>query len=154
MNIEYCDLRVYFSEEVITVLKKYIQYNINDPESGGIITGKIYNNFIEILSCSEPTILDKQSRYNFNRSYKAAQKYIDEKFNASNGEEIYLGEWHTHPEDIPTPSKTDIRSFNKTLSKNILNSDIHFMIIVGKKAIHVGVYFQKKWSNSFVLELS
>ena len=49
MNIEYCDLRVYFSEEVITVLKKYIQYNINDPESGGIISGKIYNNFIEIL---------------------------------------------------------------------------------------------------------
>jgi len=154
MNINYCDLSISFSKEVISIFKKYIQNDAKKPESGGIITGKIHQNLIDILNCSEPTFLDQRSKYNFNRSYKSAQKYINKKFNESKGEEIYLGEWHTHPEDIPIPSNTDIKSFNKTLNKNILNSNIHFMIIVGRTAIYVGVYLNKIFKNKLIINLS
>lgn len=89
----------------------------------GIITGKVYENLVKVLNCSEPTVFDKQSRYNFNRSYKSAQNYINKKFEESKGEEIYLGEWHTHPEDVPIPSNTDVNDFNKTITKNKLNDN-------------------------------
>ncbi|MFW2135495.1 Mov34/MPN/PAD-1 family protein [Chryseobacterium sp. TY4] len=146
MNIDCCDLTISLSKEVIFIFKKYIQNDAKKPESGGVLTGKIYENLVDILNCSEPSHLDKRSRYNYNRSHKSAQKYINEKFEESGGEEIYLGEWHTHPEDIPSPSCTDVKSFNKTLNKNKLNSDIHFMIIIGITHLYIGIYFNKKFT--------
>ncbi|MDO5636496.1 MAG: Mov34/MPN/PAD-1 family protein [Myroides sp.] len=151
MDINYCDLSISLSNKVVSVFKKYIQNDVKKPEAGGIITGKVYEKLVEVLNCSEPTILDQRSRYNFSRSYKSAQKYINKIFNESKGEEIYLGEWHTHPEDIPIPSNTDIKSFNKTLNKNILNSNIHFMIIVGRTAIYLGIYFDRKFINKSII---
>ncbi|MDM1537664.1 Mov34/MPN/PAD-1 family protein [Myroides odoratimimus] len=151
MNIDYCDLSISLSKEVVSIFKKYIQNDAKKPESGGIITGKIYENLVDILNCSEPSHLDKRSRYNYNRSHKSAQIYINEKFEESGGREIYLGEWHTHPEDIPIPSDTDIKSFNKTLTKNVLNSDVHFMIIVGRTAIYLGIYFDRKFINKLII---
>lgn len=153
MDINYCDLSISLSNEVISVFKKYIQNDAKKPESGGIITGKVYEKLVKVLSCSEPTVLDQRSRYNFSRSYKSAQKYINKKFNDSKGEEIYLGEWHTHPEDIPTPSIPDIKSFNQTLHKNRLNSSIHFMIIVGRIAIYIGVYIDRKFNRKLIINL-
>jgi len=153
MNINHCDLEIYLSKEVISIFKKHIQNHCNKPESGGIITGKVYENLVEVLNCSEPTVFDKQSRYNFNRSYKSAQNYINKKFEESKGEEIYLGEWHTHPEDVPIPSNTDVNDFNKTITKNKLNSNIHFMIIVGRTHIYVGIYYNKKLKTKLTVEL-
>lgn len=153
MNIDYCDISISLSKEVISIFKKYIQNDAKKPESGGIITGKIYENLIDILNCSEPSHLDKRSRYNYNRSHKSAQIYINEKFEESGGREIYLGEWHTHPEDIPIPSDIDIKSFNKTLNKNKLNSDIHFMIIVGILNIYLGIYKNGKFQYKVIITL-
>jgi|SRR5690554_294971 len=153
MNIDYCNLSISLSKEVISIFKKYVQNDIKKPESGGIITGKVYENKIDVLNCSEPSHLDKRSRYNYNRSHKSAQIYINEKFEESEGKEIYLGEWHTHPEDIPKPSITDIKSFNKTLNKNKLNSDIHFMIIVGIQTIYLGIYKNGKFQCKVIITL-
>lgn len=151
MDINYLNLSIHLCDQVVSIFKKYIQNDVDKSEAGGIITGKVYENLIEILNCSEPSLLDERSRYNFKRSFKSAQIYINEKFVESRGEEIYLGEWHTHPEDIPSPSNTDINSFNKTLTNNILNSNVHFMIIVGIKAIYLGIYIDRKFVNKLII---
>lgn len=151
MDINYLNLSIHLCDQVMSIFKKYIQNDVDKSEAGGIITGKVYENLIEILNCSEPSLLDERSRYNFKRSFKSAQIYINEKFVESRGEEIYLGEWHTHPEDIPSPSNTDINSFNKTLTNNILNSNVHFMIIVGIKAIYLGIYIDRKFVNKLII---
>lgn len=140
MNIENPKCNLNIDETVTSIFLKYVQLNPNSFESGGILTGKIYDESIEILNCSEPTKLDNRQKYNFNRSCKSAQVFINKRFDMSKGEEIYLGEWHTHPEDIPTPSQLDIKSFSKTISKNILNSCIHFMIIIGRVENYIGIY--------------
>lgn len=131
---------IFISTEVIALFKKHIQNKKDLPESGGIITGEILDKVIKIITCSEPSGDDIQSRYNFIRSHKTAQNFIDYRFELSNGTEIYLGEWHTHPEDKPTPSNTDLKSFYKTLKKNRLNSDVHFMIIVGIIETYIAIY--------------
>ncbi|WP_121965000.1 Mov34/MPN/PAD-1 family protein [Myroides sp. N17-2] len=154
MNIECYNFTLSLSDIVLNIFKKHVQYDVHLPESGGILTGKLYEDLVEILNCSEPTVSDKQSRYNFNRSYKAAQIFINEKFEKSKGKEIYLGEWHTHPEDNPTPSVTDIKNFTKTISKNKLNSNTHFMIIIGIKSIYIGIYTERKLieNKNFIIE--
>ena len=142
MNIEYCNLKISFFKEVLAIFEKYVQYDIRSLESGGIITGKLYENSIKITNCSEPSNFDNQSRYNFTRSSKSAQYFLNERFHLSGGEEIYLGEWHTHPENIPSPSQTDIKSFKRTLTRNNLYSDIHLMIIVGIEGVYIGIYYR------------
>jgi integrative and conjugative element protein (TIGR02256 family) len=131
---------IFISTEVIALFKKHIQNKKDLPESGGIITGEILDKVIKIITCSEPSSDDIQSRYNFIRSHKTAQNFINYRFKISNGTEIYLGEWHTHPEDKPTPSNTDLKSFHKTLKNNRLNSDVHFMIIVGIVETYFAIY--------------
>ncbi|TXE07907.1 hypothetical protein ES711_10785 [Gelidibacter salicanalis] len=131
---------LHLNENVLQIFYNYIQKKHDAKEAGGVLTGKIYHELIKILNCSEPTCLDYRSKYNFNRSHNSAQIFINKMFHESNGEEIYLGEWHTHPEDIPTPSQLDITSFIKTVSKNKLNSNVHYMIIIGRTKSYLGVY--------------
>lgn len=144
INLQSLNIDVLITDNVIETLVKFIQNNLKDKEAGGILTGKIFSDRIEITSCSTPSNLDTQKRFNFVRSYKSAQKFIDKVFQHSKGKEIYLGEWHTHPEHIPTPSNTDLQSFKQTITKNKLNSSIHFMIIVGIKQIYIGTYVKGK----------
>lgn len=144
MEFELNKIPFKIDNSVFETFKKYIQDDNKKEESGGVLIGKVYDNHIEILDCSEPTQFDKRSRYNFNRSFKSAQEFIDMKFESSQGKEIYLGEWHTHPENNPRPSGIDLKNFEKSLKNNILNSDTHFMIIIGITSIYIGVYIDKK----------
>ncbi|WP_188753719.1 Mov34/MPN/PAD-1 family protein, partial [Parapedobacter defluvii] len=74
------------------------------------------------------------------RSVKSAQAFIHTRFASSGGTEVYLGEWHTHPEDHPIPSRIDITDFKKTIQISKINSETTLMIIVGKKEFYIGVY--------------
>lgn len=154
LEIDCYSFTLIISKTVYSTFSKYIQYDEKSFESGGILTGKIHSDFIDILACSEPSDLDVSSRYNFNRSFKTAQDFIDRKFEQSNGEEIYLGEWHTHPEDFPKPSKLDIKSFIKTISENRLNSKTHFMIIIGRSSIYIGIYYNRKFKKKIIIDIT
>lgn len=138
IEFELGQLSLKISIDVIENLKKFIQDDLNKPESGGVLIGfYIEDNIYSITDISFPSIYDKASRYNFTRSVKNAQKVLNNFFKESNGKKIYLGEWHTHPEDYPTPSELDKKSILKQISGNVLNSKVIFMLIVGKKGFYI-----------------
>ena len=60
-------------------------------------------------------------------------------FKKSKGKCIYLGEWHTHPEDYPTPSSLDRKSLVDQILKSQLNSNKIFGIIIGLKGLHISL---------------
>ena len=49
----------------------------------------------------------------------------------------YLGEWHTHPEDVPSPSSHDRRDWLRTLDTAQFEQSFLFFIIVGRTSIGV-----------------
>lgn len=55
----------------------------------------------------------------------------------------YVGEWHTHPEDHPSPSSIDIERWNKELP----NNKKLILVIQGRKSIWVGFYLNGKVSH-------
>lgn len=131
---------VVFEESAINVLKHYIQTG-KKFEKGGILLGRCLNeNTIVIEKASIPTLFDRSSRYNFQRDKRSAQIFIDYEFLASQGKTIYLGEWHTHPEDAPTPSTTDIQMIKLQFKKNKINETFIFIVIIGRKKNYVGYY--------------
>ena len=139
MEIELNSYELLIHEVPLLIMEEYTQYGKRQNESGGIILGKIVSDQINILRLSIPTSLDKSSRYNFERSKTGAQIIIDYEFKNSHGQTIYLGEWHTHPEEYPTPSKQDIRMIKEQYSQNKLNVPFVILMIKGTKGIFIGI---------------
>jgi integrative and conjugative element protein (TIGR02256 family) len=139
MNIKIDDYTLMLSTEVLKILDSYIQRKLNNPESGGIILGKITAENIQVQRLSVPTELDKCSRTNFERHRLSAQIVINYEHANSYGQVTYLGEWHTHPEDHPSPSGTDIKMIKQQFSQNKIHTEFLILLIQGRKSLFAGL---------------
>lgn len=111
----------------------------DEPEAGGILLGRTILSSGDMIvdSITTPMDGDKQSRFSFFRSKKKHQKVIDQTWKDSKKTCNYLGEWHTHPEDFPSPSGTDIENWKKRLTEDFVDDSFLYFVIVGTKAVHV-----------------
>jgi len=127
------------SEQVLQKIRTYCQRNKIDSEAGGILLGRFLLNSKDIIidEITVPMIGDKSSRYSFYRSAKIHQNAINAAWNKSDGTCHYLGEWHTHPEDYPQPSRRDIVNWNNHLKRDIFSNRYLYFIIAGNKDISV-----------------
>lgn len=139
MKFKHKNRTIIIEQNVINLFNTFRQTE-QKLESGGILLGEIYDNEVRIKKASIPTNFDSSSRYRFNRNKKSAQLIANYEFKNSGGTIIYLGEWHTHPENIPTPSSTDIKMITTQFQKNKINETFLLMIIVGLTDIYLGIY--------------
>ena len=139
MRFKHKNTTIIIEQNVVELFNTFRQTR-RKPESGGILLGRVYENEIRIKKASIPTIFDSSSRYKFNRHKNSAQLFTDYEFENSGGTIIYLGEWHTHPENTPIPSSTDIKMIITQFRKNKINEDFLIMIIVGLIDIYIGFY--------------
>jgi integrative and conjugative element protein (TIGR02256 family) len=54
---------------------------------------------------------------------------IDQAWHISSGTCTYLGEWHTHPEPIPTPSVVDRSDWRRRLMTDQTTKPLFFVIV-------------------------
>lgn len=139
MIFKYQNIKIAISQSVLDGLNNFVQTG-KKLENGGVLMGSIFDNRIEILRISVPTPFDKCNRYGFIRDKKSAKLFIDYEFVNSNGKIIYLGEWHTHPEDYPAPSSQDIKMIKEQYKENIFNEKFLLMLILGRKDIYFGLF--------------
>ena len=131
--------KIVLKESVLRTFEMYKQTG-RKHERGGIVLGKVKKNKIVLTRASIPTGYDWGNRTSFVRHKMSGQLFTDYEFLNSNGKVIYLGEWHTHPEDHPTPSSTDKKMIAKQFNRNDINEEFLFMIIIGRRSIYVGYY--------------
>lgn len=130
---------VFFTKDVLELISKFKQNKTEQHESGGILLGQVKENNIYITRVSLPSKHDKSSRFSFMRNKKNAQAIIDYEFHNSNKRTIYLGEWHTHPEELPTPSNIDKRMIKDQFLKNKLNEPFILQYIQGTKGYYLAI---------------
>ena len=128
------DALVVILSEVVKILLSYRQLVDSNPESAGVIIGERRGVHLVVRMVSVPNFTDIRSRFSVNRIGKHHQEKVDTAFRESNGTWQYLGEWHTHPEDIPSPSMVDYNSWKKYLC----SPDPLILIIVGRSKWWVG----------------
>ncbi|APW44667.1 Mov34/MPN/PAD-1 family protein [Rhodoferax saidenbachensis] len=124
-----------FSDEVRRVFENNVQLG-DSPESGGILLGTVHEPGLLVTVATTPSRLDRQFRYLFERlpfGHRAVAKRL---WRASNGTTRYIGEWHTHPQDIPTPSGIDLDEWRK-LARMRADKLPLLAVIVGREALHV-----------------
>ncbi|MGQ4879325.1 Mov34/MPN/PAD-1 family protein [Billgrantia sp. LNSP4103-1] len=126
---------VYFSHPVIEIFERYIQGE-QDMEAGGILLGHVRGVHVEVLEATEPTPKDQRHKYFFERLLHGHQRIVEKRWKDSNTLIRYLGEWHTHPEDHPTPSRLDINEWQR-LAKGRRDGRPMLAAIIGRKGLRV-----------------
>lgn len=122
-----------FAQDVVAKLSTFRQTRISDPEAGGILLGRLIEGSTDVV-LDEVTIPQKRDRWGrlfFRRNKKQAQAFVDLAWKSSGKARIYLGEWHTHPEDDPTPSQQDIQNWHSISTNAVYEQDFLFFFIVG-----------------------
>ncbi|HUG16211.1 MAG TPA: Mov34/MPN/PAD-1 family protein, partial [Thermomicrobiales bacterium] len=105
-------------------------------EAGGVLLGRHIRDTCDIVVdlVSTPLPGDRQSRTRFFRARRRHQALIDQVWLVIDGACTYLGEWHTHPEVIPTPSLIDQFDWRRKLIVDRF-SNCAFFVIVGTTAV-------------------
>ncbi len=124
-----------FSDEVRGVFERNVQLG-DLPESGGVLLGTVHECGLLVTLATTPTRLDRQLRNLFERLPFGHRAVAKRQWRQSAGTTRYIGEWHTHPQDIPVPSGIDLDEWRK-LAKNRADKRPLLAVIVGRQDLHV-----------------
>ena len=131
-------VKLVIDEKVCRFYGDYISTYDFAKESGGIIIGtlSLAENKVFITDVTTPYKEDKRGTNYFKRAEFGHQEEMDSLWKKSKYRKTYLGEWHTHRQDVPIPSVVDIADWMR-ISKKDLNYKQPFFIIAGKTKMKV-----------------
>lgn len=109
------------------------QTGSRSTEAGGVLIGRwiVGQGDVVVDEATGPMTGDKRSRFAFFRSKHEHQRAIDRAYEVSLGTTGYLGEWHTHPEQLPQPSSTDTKDWIRRLREDAVDMEFVYFVIVG-----------------------
>lgn len=138
-------------DEVISQLHQWLQDQTEKPESCGYILG--YENYatdnITITTITPPQVDDYRTRFFCRLRSKVHLEIIKRHQKDKN---YYLGVWHTHPQDIPAPSQTDINEWRTIMREDKTGSRYVFYIIAGVEEFRVWVGVRTNGSIQEIFE--
>lgn len=126
--------------EVIEALTNIASHSIR--EDCGVLVGSLTTDGKYRISKVSPSCSEKSkaSRCGCIRNAAKANAFVQSEFENSNFTRVYFGEWHTHPERIPQPSKTDKAAIVDIFNRSTLPIEIVFLAIAGWDKIYWGYY--------------
>lgn len=122
--------RIIFTDAVLGHFRKHSQSRIWRTEAGGQLFARFELPDIIVEEATGPRLCDLRTRFSFRPNRAAEQKEIDSRHKKGLH---FVGDWHTHPEDIPQPSHLDISSMQETVAKSVHSLNGFLMVIVGVK---------------------
>lgn len=131
------DLDVEFAPEALAAMLRHRQTGWLSKEAGGQMFARLSPTRWRIEVTTGPRRGDQRGRFHFWPDRKAEQEEINRFF--EQGLE-FVGDWHTHPEEVPRPSASDIVS-----AENIVRESTHhlpgiLMCIVGRRQPPAGLW--------------
>ena len=143
------------TDECLEMLNDKRQFD-NNEDCGILFGSQISDKKIRINSISE-SCCDNTSalKCSCHLDVAKANKLIEEEFSKSNQTRFYIGEWHTHPEDNPSPSYQDLNSLGESYNKNkLVVPNLILMAIIGRKDICWKIYDGKEFKNVKIINNS
>ncbi len=130
--------RLQLGRVAVETILSYVQDEPHRPEAGGVLLGRhiLGGEDIVVDRATVPMPGDRRSRTRFFRARRRHQDAIARAWRDSGGTCTYLGEWHTHPEQHPTPSVIDRLDWQRKLFVDRFTVVI-FFVIVGTGEIRV-----------------
>ena len=104
-------------------------------ETGGVLTGCYRGGHIDVIGNTFQQAKDRASQHSFMRQDAKHQSLVRRRWFRSNRILTYVGEWHSHPEAVPTPSAIDFNSWTQVCRRN---KRTMIFVIVGYSSAWVG----------------
>jgi integrative and conjugative element protein (TIGR02256 family) len=123
-------------QQVLERLAGFRQMATSAPEAGGILMGYRRGPHTHVTEPTLPTALDVQRRFGFFRHASHHQRVALRRWKETGETLDYVGEWHTHPEDNPSPSGVDFRHWREIAQAS---SKPMVFLIVGRLSNWCGV---------------
>ncbi|MGO6982561.1 Mov34/MPN/PAD-1 family protein [Rhizobium leguminosarum] len=130
------DAFVLLPAKVHGIMKNFTVGNQGETEAGGILIGSYRGDHIHVHHCTVPLRRDVRTTYLFDRKDRGHQLAAMLAWTKSLGTETFVGEWHTHPEDFPTPSSTDRATWREITQRKELPV---VFFIVGRNGMWAGI---------------
>ena len=129
--------RLVLTPAVLNHIARQQQSNGVSREAGGQLFARFRNEQIRVEKATGPRAVDQRSRY----GYVPYRRGEQEEINVMHSHGLhFVGDWHTHPERIPSPSASDVHSIRQVVaqSKHHLNGFV--MLIAGTEAFPLGLF--------------
>jgi integrative and conjugative element protein (TIGR02256 family) len=128
--------RIVFTETVLKRFAKFRQTKWWQREAGGQLFAQVALPEIVIVDATGPRRSDWRTRHSYRPNRRAEQREINERHPRGLH---FIGDWHTHPEDLPVPSSRDEQSMHEvfTQSNHALNGFV--LVIVGRLSFPQGL---------------
>jgi integrative and conjugative element protein (TIGR02256 family) len=123
--------------QVLATFDEHRQRRFFHREAGGQLFARTRGREWEILAATGPRLKDRRSRFSF-RPHRASEQ--DEIFEHHKRGLDYVGDWHTHPEDMPTPSPDDLSSIGEAVRRSTHHLPGFLLVIVGRKSFPTALW--------------
>ena len=127
-------------DTVVQHLYKHHQYNLRRVEAGGQLFVTLQEQTITVVCATGPRRSDRRLRTSYLPNRQAERREIQRFFRKGLH---YIGDWHTHPESRPVPSRTDLDNFAEMVRLSRHHFGGFVMIVVGTstppEAFHVSI---------------
>lgn len=141
------DIRVIFENEVLELFEQHKQLSQTSLEAGGQLFARFNEKEVVISKATGPRNGDKRGRFLFWPNRKREQNEIKELFGKGYH---YVGDWHTHPENIPMPSRIDLESINECYNQSHHDLKYFILVIVGTDKFPDGIHVSLNCKDAHV----
>jgi integrative and conjugative element protein (TIGR02256 family) len=130
-------IRVKVGRQAMLGMLDHAQRTPGALEAGGVLLGRelLVTGDLVVDAITTPMHGDVRTRTSFFRSAALHQHRILEAWRGSAGTCGYLGEWHTHPEARPIPSRVDRNDWSRRLVEDVVGARLSLFVIVGTQAL-------------------
>lgn len=118
---------ILIAEDVLEKIASDAARYAGRSERGGIFIGLRRGPHIEIKEATLPMRWDIGSMFSFRRSSRGHQDVALRRWRDSSQTMDWVGEWHSHPQAIPTPSGIDLGSWETITAER--SSPMVFVIV-------------------------
>lgn len=125
------------SPRVLEHFGSHVQRRAWSTEAGGQLFADIANGVIRIGVATGPRPTDFRAPFLYFPDKKAERAEIASFYQRG---AHFVGDWHTHPQDIPKPSSLDLRTVRSTVERSKLQLGGVILVIVGRKQFPEGLF--------------
>lgn len=129
--------RLVFKAPVIERFLRYRQLKWWSLEAGGQLFARFVVPDIIVEEATGPRRTDWRTRCSYRPNRRAEQKEIISRH--ARGLH-FVGDWHTHPEPVPTPSFEDKTSMSEIVDRSRHGLNGFVMVVVGQKNFPDGLF--------------
>lgn len=147
--------RLLLMDEAVAHFRQHAQRHCWQMEAGGQLFASIDKGVWRVKRATGPRRSDLRSRFGFRPDRKVERAEIEMLF--TNGLH-YVGDWHTHPQDDPYPSDSDISSMTDIVRKSEHDLQGFILIIVGRgpppEGLWVSLHLRNGTHRQLALDVS